>query len=861
MKSLKIFGLILLFLTVAQSSFAQTGQFNLNGFRQFIQSHQNMTSQQLMQMHNAGIFQHALNISTNNILYYDTICSKYNLTQYEKQLVQRYGFMVTERLKFQSFGEALKDVFHKDLPVYVSTDAILHSLHMSYDAILVEVEGQVLIPKLKLLLQELYTKLPTLNSTYWSNVKMRESLQDLDVYITVARKLVGETVSPYYTTNTARIDTILGLINDYGFTQYSFFGEPINSPTRYIDFSQFKPRGHYTDPQNLFRYPLLEKYFKAMIWLSRIEIFLIPPSAAGPLTSTTKTMRTVILSALLLEAAKSGTGISKLQEIETIIKNFVGEQDNVTVFNFDMLMNTNSITNPTQFLDTLTLRRFQDTLLTKPFAYQRILSQAIVNAQEIDSIIPASTFMLLGQRFVIDSYVTGSVVYDRIKYYGQYIRRMLPNTLDVLFALGNDASAQLLQNELNQYNYATNLAADRYVINSLNTSYWYSTLFNNWLHSIMKLNPPSNRNNLPATMQTAAYWQQKMNTQLGSWTQLRHDNLLYAKQSYTGIPVCSFPYGYVEPFPEFYNTIEVFSQKVKQVIHPVPFENPNIKNEIIQYCNTLKGVSDTLKTISEKELNSIPLTQQEGSFLQSMLRYVNDPYYSYYTGWYYKLFFKPSNLENFTKKDYIVADIHTSPADEVGNIVGWVKHVGMGPINLGVFVIEYPVNQSVAYVGPFFSYYDYTTENYLRLTDQEWAANYLYLAARPSWVNMYLADSLGSPKPNGPSLIVDAEDNFGNLVQPKEFILYQNYPNPFNSSTLIKFTIPDNLTNSEVELNVYDITGSLVKRLIKQQFQSGNYIVRWEGISSEGNTVPSGIYFYQLKVEGKSFIGKMNLIK
>ena len=62
-----------------------------------------------------------------------------------------------------------------------------------------------------------------------------------------------------------------------------------------------------------------------------------------------------------------------------------------------------------------------------------------------------------------------------------------------------------------------------------------------WLNSIRKLNPPKDRSALPQFMQTAAFWQEKLNTQLSSWAQLRHDNLLYAKQSYTGgVPICPF---------------------------------------------------------------------------------------------------------------------------------------------------------------------------------------------------------------------------------------------------------------------------------------------------------------------------------
>ncbi len=72
-------------------------------------------------------------------------------------------------------------------------------------------------------------------------------------------------------------------------------------------------------------------------------------------------------------------------------------------------------------------------------------------------------------------------------------------------------------------------------------------------------------------MNTAAFWQEKMNTQLASWTELRHDNLLYAKQSYTGGTICSYPYSYVEPFPEFYQNLKDFSTQAVNKIQTLNF--------------------------------------------------------------------------------------------------------------------------------------------------------------------------------------------------------------------------------------------------------------------------------------------------
>ncbi len=62
-------------------------------------------------------------------------------------------------------------------------------------------------------------------------------------------------------------------------------------------------------------------------------------------------------------------------------------------------------------------------------------------------------------------------------------------------------------------------------------------------------------------MQTTAWHHEKLNTQLTSWAQLRHDNILYGKQSYTGGTGCSYPYTYVEPYPELYAQLALFAEK------------------------------------------------------------------------------------------------------------------------------------------------------------------------------------------------------------------------------------------------------------------------------------------------------------
>ena len=78
--------------------------------------------------------------------------------------------------------------------------------------------------------------------------------------------------------------------------------------------------------------------------------------------------------------------------------------------------------------------------------------------------------------------------------------------------------------------------------------------------------------------------------------------------------------------------------------------------------------------------------------------------------------------------------------------------------------------------------------------------------------------------------------------------LLGNYPNPFNPSTTISFSIPD---DSDVELNIYNIKGQKVNRLMSDQFSAGQYSIVWNGNADNGKSVSSGFYFYKLVVDGK----------
>jgi hypothetical protein len=99
------------------------------------------------------------------------------------------------------------------------------------------------------------------------------------------------------------------------------------------------------------------------------------------------------------------------------------------------------------------------------------------------------------------------------------------------------------------------------------------------------------------------------------------------------------------------------------------------------------------------------------------------------------------------------------------------------------------------------------------------------------------------------------------IVEPPEksvdCFAAQNYPNPFHDATDIRYYISE---EGILTLEIYDSTGRMVIRRI-QEATPGWQTFTWDGRSSSGKPVSSGIYFYRLNMAGKSTTRKMALMR
>ena len=93
---------------------------------------------------------------------------------------------------------------------------------------------------------------------------------------------------------------------------------------------------------------------------------------------------------------------------------------------------------------------------------------------------------------------------------------------------------------------------------------------------------------------------------------------------------------------------------------------------------------------------------------------------------------------------------------------------------------------------------------------------------------------------------------------PTSFLMHQNYPNPFNPSTIIRYNLP---YNELVNINIYDVKGTIIKSLINTNQEAGNRSIVWDATNNTGQSVSAGLYIYTIQVGGFRQSRKMVLVK
>lgn len=633
----------------------------------------------------------------------------------ERQALGDHGFVISRRRSFPTHGYGYVSVYMSDLPVYVTADSLLYAVHRSYDDILKAIEMAALAPDLDRLLDGMRQNLTTDAAAAWSPIARAHA----DVFLTVALStLRGQRLAPAANGDPAAINALFdGITTAQGMYATQLFGA-----NRRVDFSQFTPRGHYV-AEEWEDNPILPRYFKAMMWLGRIDLRLIETGDDGRRTFH----RDQLEAALVLRALIDEDLRPRFDRIDRTIGAFVGEHDYMVIDQLEALMT--DLGAPDFAAWPATLNRHDDAAIAAAIdagghGAQRISSHVMVNGLGTGTMPLNRSFALLGQRYVVDSHVFSNVVYDRVT---EQPWRMMPDPLDAAFAaLGNDDALPLLEAELTTYPYAPALASMRHLVDAHPETYWASSLYTLWLDALRALSPTAEvadpaAHGLPAIVGTEAWGRRILNTQMASWAELRHDTILYAKQSYTAGAGCEYPDAYVDPYPAFYNRLGAFATLGRGLVAEFDFEHPQLQAQIAAWFDNLAVVSTTLGQMAEAQRRGEPHTADHLAFINNaVVERISGCVADGLSGWYGNLFFRG---ESAIESDPTIADVHTQPTDEAGNPVGRVLHVGTGDARLMIVTIE-TCEGPRAYVGPVSSYYETITEGFDRLTDQRWQRDF-----------------------------------------------------------------------------------------------------------------------------------------
>jgi len=287
--------------------------------------------------------------------------------------------------------------------------------------------------------------------------------------------------------------------------------------------------------------------------------------------------------------------------------------------------------------------------------------------------------------------------------------RGFPRGLDLMALLGSERAWKILEKSGDtQYSdFEKTFLQLKDELNAMEQEEWYGNLYLNWLYVLKALHGEFGTG-YPTFMQTEAWQDKELNTTLASWAQLRHDTILYVKQSYTmaergGLfrpPVV----GYVEPIPEFYsrllNLTNMTLAGFEKLIPPQELENLKIEAGLSRFAEML----ERLLEISKKELTNIPLDDSDYNFIENFGS-ISANLIGIIAG---------GDVNPDSLKSVMIADVHTE-----GNTKK-VLEEGTGFIKTAIVAYKLPQGHIVLGMGPVFSYYEFKQPMSNRLTDEAW---------------------------------------------------------------------------------------------------------------------------------------------
>lgn len=624
--------------------------------------------------------------------YRDLVRAALGLTPAEEAQLARDGFVVPERLAYGTYTTAYYDVHRAQLPVFVTTDSILHAVYIAHDALFGDIEAHAMVGRLDAALGAMHCGLAAAAKRYPPDVA-----RDLDLYLTVARSLLaGQPVpSELGPEGGLAAAPLLAQITDArGTEEIELFGR-----VRNFDASQFTPRGHYVALG-------LEQYFQAAMWLSRVELNLVSrdtrSSQPGEVPDPRETPREALDALALADLAQRTRATTDLAALDAGWTSIAGKREDVSVAQLLALRKRARITK----LDGGAAAKLRAAIGD---GFVRTVNLHPNPAVKRLPVIAT----LLGPRIAPDTAALWTLTAER----GQDVR-----AAEIGFVLGHDRALAHLRATPGKP------APLREARAQLAAAPAGPDLYSAWLAAIRTL-AERPRGAVPSFVDTDAYRDLRLDTALAAYGQLRHNHVLVEAEVYDQ-GGCEIPDGYVEPAPATYRALAAYAKRGRALFAQL---DPKRATRGVAYFTRLERLMNVLAALSDEQLAGRPLSTEAKRFLAMIVerRIANAATYTSwfpvatFDGWYLDLF---PNIDAGLKGAAFVADYATFDRDGARGI----HYLGAKGPHLGVFVVDAGGPPRLM-VGPVADAFGHTGPLDQRLTDDEadlvpgdapWAASY-----------------------------------------------------------------------------------------------------------------------------------------
>ncbi len=621
-------------------------------------------------------------------------------------LLVKNNFVVNPTKEEQLFY-IYEDNEYKKIPSFITTDSVLQVYHIFYDYTLRTLESERLLAILEELTDKMLKNSLEIYNEITNDIVKKAQLKNI-AYFAIPQ-LALEKDLPEGVPEKAKdlaYKELEKIMTHSGFMRSDLF--PYD-----LDYSQFTIRGHYTRSKDF------ERYFRAMMWYGQapFPLYFVEHEERN----VEQTLQALLIAYSLNKDEESYNNWEKIYEPTNF---FVGNSDDLNIYQYGELLFK-------IYGEAPDLNKLNDEKKLDEFYKEADkLPEPKIKAKYTMVTTPVGKqFRFMGQRYVLDAEIIQELV--------EPIIRPIPSGLDIMGVLGSERAKEIqmakAENQFwEDYPKEFNRLRDKFLM--LKVDEWQSNMYTGWLWTLKSFLEPFGEG-YPSFMTNEAWIDKDLNTALGSWSELKHDTILYGKQSGAemgGGEEEEEVLGYVEP------NIEVY----EKLLWLTRFSRENLGSrdliiERIDYAmDRFEWLLEFLIESSKKQLRNQRLTREEYQRIEIYGGILED-LTSSLAGDGLRWFEITSETD---KNMAVIADFHTIAPNQYSG--GGYMEAGVGPA-YEIYVVV-PIDGKLYLTrGAVFSYHEFISTE--RLTDETWqeAIKKDEAPPMPEWTNSFIRGGKG----------------------------------------------------------------------------------------------------------------------